>query len=74
MLRAVPIVKREVEQVWECPKGHRLESPVGVRYLGAVCGPCSRRFAGNPDVRAGARQWEMKLVQVRSVNGRLVAA
>jgi aconitase A len=64
----------EYEEVWECKQGHKYRSPRGVKCQAVTCGVCAGQYGPRPKVNAGIETWSMRLVLVRNVNGRMVAA
>lgn len=65
-----------IEQVWRCGVADHppVEAPLGIKYTGAICGRCAAANPTKHNVREKASVWTMKLVKVRSRNGRMVDA
>lgn len=62
----------EVQEVWECDKGHVYESPKPHKLGAVVCPRCVIPYKGASDITKGITKWNMKKVKERSRNGRLV--
>jgi aconitase A len=45
-----------------------------VKCQAVTCGVCAGQYGPRPKVNAGIETWSMRLVLVRNVNGRMVAA